>query len=277
MRITCPECGAGLKSKTGFLPGKTINCPKCETSFDVEESAEEDVPQGGKRAPVRAVAAADDEGDYPKKKKKKKRRDDEDGDGWSYRSSWIRYAVLGVLVVVMLVLGYFLIQKQRRDRQQERENAANSAKAQEADEAPPLRARETDRPQVKAPVQRLNPGGGGPVGQFGLPLTTEPLTGDQQRMTELKAKLKGQWEGVAPDGATHQVRYGDDGRFDHSVNFKDGRSQKAAGSWAATAVIGTKGLKLSRGSPTPVRVIFEDDELIHDTSTVGESVVLRRK
>ena len=106
--ITCPECGAGLKSASGFNPGQTATCPKCETDFEVTGPGEGRPP--------------DDEDYAPKKKKKKKAADDDGGEEWSYKKSWIRYAVLGVLVVVMLLLGYMLYQKRQREKEEARAN-----------------------------------------------------------------------------------------------------------------------------------------------------------
>ncbi|MFO0823072.1 MAG: hypothetical protein U0792_08115 [Gemmataceae bacterium] len=131
-RITCPECGAGMKSAAGFKVGKKVTCPKCEESFVVEEPQDEDEPEEeetprsakAKAPPSKATkrAARDDDDDEepeeeeeerPKKKKKKKRRNDEE---WSYRNSWIRYAILTVLIIIMCVLGYMLHLKRERER-----------------------------------------------------------------------------------------------------------------------------------------------------------------
>jgi len=114
-----------MKSATGFKLGKTVACPKCEAEFEVEEPAEEEAeeqPRKGKAAPSAAAkkpvkaAAQDDseeeEEERPKKKKKKKRGDDQE---WSYRNSWIRYAILTVLIIVMCVLGYMLHLKRERE------------------------------------------------------------------------------------------------------------------------------------------------------------------
>ncbi|MCE9565244.1 MAG: hypothetical protein K8U57_24695 [Planctomycetes bacterium] len=114
-----------MKSATGFKLGKTVECTKCGAEFEVEEPAEEEVeePKKGKAAPstvakkpVKAVGedeAGEDEEERPKKKKKKKKRDEEQE--WSYRNSWIRYAILTVLLIVMCVLGYMLYLKRERE------------------------------------------------------------------------------------------------------------------------------------------------------------------
>ncbi|VTT97047.1 unnamed protein product [Gemmataceae bacterium] len=97
-RLTCPGCGAGLKSAAGFKPGATVSCPKCSAEFEAEEPEVE--------------AEVEEEEEKPRKKKKKKKAEKE----WSYRNSWIRYAILGVLVAVMCVLGYMLYLKNEREK-----------------------------------------------------------------------------------------------------------------------------------------------------------------
>jgi uncharacterized Zn finger protein (UPF0148 family) len=124
-RLTCPECGAGLKSAAGFKPGSTVICPKCEAGFEAEEPEEEEdederpkkKPASGPQKKSAAVTRNDDEEDddedeRPKKKKKKKKADKE----WSYRNSWIRYAILAILLTVMCVLGYMLYLKNEREK-----------------------------------------------------------------------------------------------------------------------------------------------------------------
>ena len=128
-RIACPECGAALKSAAGFKLGATVSCPKCETDFEVEEPEEEEQPKKksktastglvSKKKPIKAATEEDEDEDDEqpkKKKKKKKKRSSDDGDEqWSYKNSWIRYAILTVLIIVMCVLGYMLHLKQKRE------------------------------------------------------------------------------------------------------------------------------------------------------------------
>lgn len=122
LKIKCPECRAGLKSATGFAVGQTVCCPKCETYFAVEEPEDEDeAPRTGKPAKkaVRAAVAEelpDDEDEEPRKKRKKRRDDDEDEER-SYKNSPLRYVILGVLIAVMLVLGYLLYEKKKSERE----------------------------------------------------------------------------------------------------------------------------------------------------------------
>ena len=147
-RIECPSCGAGLKSTAGFAVGQKIRCPKCQVPFAVEEPADaaDDVapppppkpaarpPAAPAKKPVKAVAAVaddnDDEDDRPRKKKRPA-RDDEDDDRprkkkkGGYKTSPVRFLILGVLLVALGVLGYMLYDK----KQKEKADAAKPAPA----------------------------------------------------------------------------------------------------------------------------------------------------
>ena len=268
-RIVCPECGAGLKSGSGFSVGETVSCPKCESAFTVEDpdDAEEEAPR-----------------------KKKRRRDDEDDDDGggkerSYKNSPLRYAVLGVLVVVMIVLGAMLVMKWKRERE--------AAKAPPPDDTPaalpppgPLAARPMGGPPVgnpNAPRPVVNPGfpkgnqfqpkaaGGVGFAPFGLPGGAVDV---QKIRAELGQKLVGSWEGTAPDGSVHKVQYQPNGQYTLVVEGPKGSS--TGGNYQVTGLVGTKGLKLNLGG-RPATVVFEDDELIQGTGTPGQSVVLRKK
>jgi Leucine-rich repeat (LRR) protein len=177
-RIPCPECGAGLKSSSGFVVGKTVCCPKCETYFTVEEPAEENQemeesespkksltsspsskgkPGLGKK-PIKAASIADDddedeeeEEDRPRKKKKKKRRDDDEEER-SYKNSPLRFAILGLLIIVMLVGAFFLYKKYRKEHTEEETASSSSSSSTET------------APQA---FPKTNFGPGGPQGKFG--------------------------------------------------------------------------------------------------------------
>ena len=119
-KVTCPECGAGLRSKSGFTAGESVECPKCEAAFTVEEP-EEPKPRKPARA---AVVVDDDDDDDDRPRKKRRRRDDDDDDDApkrSYKNSPIRFIILGVLIVIMLVLAYFLYVKKDKEA---KDNAA---------------------------------------------------------------------------------------------------------------------------------------------------------
>lgn len=130
---TCPECRTKLRSTkpTGFVAGEALECPKCGTYFAAEavtpakpvaakprvavvNDDDEDEQPRKKKAKVRAIEEDDEEDlDEPPRKKSKKR----DGDERSYKSSPLRFIILGILVVIMLVLAVFLYLKWQREKE----------------------------------------------------------------------------------------------------------------------------------------------------------------
>lgn len=316
-RIECPECGAGLKSASGFKAGQYVACPKCEVNFAVElpandEDEAEDVEEvRPAKKKAKAVAARpadedDDDDDRPKKKKKKKkgREDDDDDDESerSYKNSPIRFAILGVLVVVMIVLGVMLIIK----KQNENKETANAGDNPEQTGNPPI-------PPPPGGLQIPGPPGigGGPAPKGGFPAPKGgfpapkggfpapkggnggfvpnngggPVGGDSlfadtprpgspefvQNMNKLGGKIVGSWEGTTPNGQVLKVTYQSSGQF-----TLDAGGKQTNGKWQATDLIGGKVLKINRGGVI-LKVAFEGDELIHDTGTPGETVVLKKK
>lgn len=287
LKIRCTECGAGLSSKSGFTPGETVLCPKCETEFAVPEPEDDDATPARKK--VRAVVEDDDD-DRPRKKRKK-RRDDDDEPKKSFKNSPLRYAILGVLVVVMIVLGVLLYQKKMREREEADGGGAKpSGDSGEKPVIPPPPGGPNPmvpplgfpkQPNPKQPNPKLpnpkqpNPGGGSPLdGLFG-----QPNPAETRELTEtLSKRLVGVWTGTQADGGMRRVEYKANGTFTDAVT--GGKSpREQAGTWKAAAPIGTRGLKLDRtgGGRSPVRVTFEDDELVHDGDAPGDSVVLRKK
>ena len=125
MRITCPECGAGLKSPDGFTVGQEVECPKCSTEFEVEKPvaakttalAPSQTKALNKKTTKLSARDDDDDDDKPKKAKKKKKKAADEEEEWSYKNSWIRYAVLGVLFVILAVLAYFLYVKKKKEKE----------------------------------------------------------------------------------------------------------------------------------------------------------------
>lgn len=118
LRVTCPECDAALTSKTGFTAGKEITCPKCDAEFEV--------PAPKVATAKKPAAVDDDEEDRPQRRKRSREDDDDDDDrprrkknkeSGGYKNSPIRFVVLGVLVLVMIVLGGFLVLKLMKDRE----------------------------------------------------------------------------------------------------------------------------------------------------------------
>jgi hypothetical protein len=307
-RVPCPECGAGLKSPSGFKVGQTVCCPKCETYFTVEEPADEEAAgakksaaagkagaAGGKK-PVKAAAVADDAEDAAPRKKKKKVAEDEEDEERSYKNSPARYAVLGVLVLVMIGLGVMLIIKKR-----------NEAKDDDTADKPNPNVVIPDKlaPPPANPPGQAAPGVGGggvrpkvdpktnpgvvppksnPGGNFAIPLLDGGgsfLTPQQAlaKVTEFKSKLAGTWRANLGGGRTSELVYRPDGTFTDTLTT--GATPKVVnGTWTATSLTsGNKGLLVNRtagGARTTVKAVFEGDELLHDTQERGLTGVFRK-
>ena len=115
-KATCPECGAKLSSPDGFDIGEEVECPKCETEFKVRVPKPATVPSKATPKAVKAKEIEDDDEDdedYEDEspRKKKKRGSHRDDGEKSYKKSPLRFVILGVLVLIMLVGGFFLVRK----------------------------------------------------------------------------------------------------------------------------------------------------------------------
>ncbi len=303
LKVKCPECNAGLKSPTGFTVGQAVSCPKCETDFTVEE-------------PEKAGSPADeDDDDAPVTKKKKKGNDDYDDDEKptrSYKNSPARYAVLGVLVVIMLVLGYFLYEKKKKER--EADAANNAARDGDGDGTPPplLKGPEIGinpnpnpkgkgkganppPPPPPAPVKpkdpmppipmpkEANPKGpnipidpfGGLLGGGGVPDAKTALV-----LTEkYKTALAGTWTADLGDGATEELTYTATGTFTAKLTGPNGAT--ANGKFTVLGLSGTKGLWLRlEAAGAPVRIVavaFDGHELEHPSLQKGLVSTFKKK
>jgi uncharacterized Zn finger protein (UPF0148 family) len=126
-KVTCPECGAVLKTKSprGFKVDDSLECPKCQTYFAVEEPnpGPNDRPKPVKKAVAAVIADDDDDDDdRPRKKRKKRARDDEETSGYvKYRRSPLRFIILGVLVAVMIVMAVLLWFKWENQKKADKE------------------------------------------------------------------------------------------------------------------------------------------------------------
>ena len=300
LKIKCPECSAGLKSAAGFTPGQTVCCPKCETYFAVEEP-DGDEPRAGKK-PVKAAVSDDDEDDdedhKPRKKKKKARAYDEDEDGErSYKKSPLRFVILGVLVVVMLVLAYFLYDKKKKERE-----AADGTPA-------PADVDATGQPRLANPNggPKLQPAGvgnngnlpgrnpnprpkpkGPDVGAVAVGAVGDLLGGGGPRNPAEAAKMRakytaalvGTWTADLGDGAAEELTYAADGTFIATRTGPDAAT--AEGKYAVKGLVGTKGLKLQLTTDAGTRTatataVFEDDELQHPSLQPGITATFRKK
>jgi len=226
-RIACPDCGAALKSPSGFTVGKNVCCPKCETHFTVEDPVEEEVEAEDTPRKKRVQTVVDDEDDddddQPKKKKKKKKKKANQ----SYKNSAIRYAIFGVLVTTMLVLGVFLIFKKKPE-------ANEQARADES--SPPADKQKSPSPSLP----RVNQGDQSPKmqKQFWEPTEGPP---DEPAMNEPAAKkfremLIGKWrmefenKDKKPDSAT--IEYKSNGLYVAVLHDREeNRQESMTGTW----------------------------------------------
>jgi uncharacterized Zn finger protein (UPF0148 family) len=283
-RVACPECGAGLKSPTGFNVGQTVCCPKCESYFVVEKPEESD-GEVGKKKPLKASSSRDDDDDYDQPKKKRKNRDE---DVSSYKNSPIRYIILGVLIIAMCVLGYMLYEKKQREG---RDTADSGGDHPQPVIPPPPTIGIPPPPKLgggvglpKLPNPRLpnpklpNPspptGGGGLPGIPGLSSsgTVLPPAETFALVTKFKKQIVGSWKADLGDGKSSTIEYLADGTFTDTLDV-GGKPTTVKGTWAAGALAaGNKGFQINRtvnGTKTQVKAIFEDDEMLHDTQEKG--------
>lgn len=300
LKTRCPECNAGLKSPTGFAVGQTVCCPKCETYFAVEEPEGEEpkkAPAGAKGKATDAPAAKktlkatvaddDDDDDAPKKKKKKKVSYDEDEEGTrSYKNSPLRFVVLGVLVVVMLVMGYFLYDKRKKEA-----GGGDTSR----DEAAVVNPRVADQNGPK--LQPIQPGlavggpkqpdpggkGGAPAVPFGLGLG---LGGDpaltpaeiQKRTDKFKTMLVGTWVADLGGGVTEELTYTANGTF--TTKLTGPAPATLTAKYTIKELVGTKGVKIqldTGGGTRTVVALLDGDELEHPSLQEGVTGTFRKK
>jgi len=226
-RVVCPSCQAGLKSAAGFKPRQKLRCPKCQGIVTVpapvvevlDDEMEDKAPpppkpsakSSIKKIPVAANLEDDDEEqeDRPVRKKKKKK-------GGSYKSSPIRFVILGVLFVVLGVMGYMLFLKKATDKETIAHNEKVKAKQGTTDEG--------DEP---APIaSSANPKGKG---------TYIAATAPPEQRGDLMAfgrKLIGNWKGSVTKLPTITAEYtfNADGTFQAEIQ-ENGQHGSRRGTW----------------------------------------------
>jgi uncharacterized Zn finger protein (UPF0148 family) len=163
----------------------------------------------------------DEDDDRPKKKKKKKKRDDEEEGGFSYSKSWIRLAVLGVLLTVLGVLGYMLYEKNKKEKQQD----APSAQKDDDDPSKPI-----NQDQIRAAREKAQKGRDAARDGKGQPVNVQPPPPAPPPSQEvLKKRLTGTW--VSRQGTTtHKIEYNDDGTFVYTKTA-GGEDESIEGTW----------------------------------------------
>jgi hypothetical protein len=307
-RIACPECGAGLKSASGFTPGQTVSCPKCETYFAVEDAGDATSTATAGKKPVRAAASDDDYDDTPKGTKK--RRDEE----WSYRNSPARYAVLGVLVLVMCVLGYLLYEKKQREAEDQANNrieddppvaapgmpggplappklggvgvkmgrppgGGKGGAAPPLPPPPPLPKKGNTGAVNPTPMPKQGGGGGSPFDLLPGGGSAPNAAEDDMLTKKYRDMLVGTWKADLGKGVTAELAYGADGTVTETVTTPEGPSTRS-GKWSVTGLVGRKGIAVSwtggTAKATTHRLIFEDDELEHPVSSQNLTGIFRK-
>lgn len=207
--LTCPECNAGIESSSGYTPGQVVRCPKCETEFTVEDGGS--AAAGGSAQPVaRRVGESDD---YQPSARRASASS-------SYKNSWVRYAVLGVLLAVLGVLGFMLYQK----RMNEGKDSASGNGDEES--VKPVDARVVGAAPKLTP---LVPNGGG-----GAITTDRPKRDKTEKKKamlstdEIKSKLVGVWGNKKEQCS---MEYKADGTFLYKVEKEGMPAKSIAGKW----------------------------------------------
>jgi hypothetical protein len=250
-RIACPECGAVVHSAAGFTAGQIVNCSKCETEFTVDAAA------------LRSAAAGEAAEDFVPGKTSGAN----DAAEWSYRNSTLRYVVLGVLLVIMVGLGYMLYDKKMKER---KEDGAPEGRGIPPAELP------TEK-DMKLPPDPTPAGGapkkGGGAGPKGKDKTENKDKGNSQpkakgpSVDEAKATLTGRWES-RHEGRDISVEYKADGTFSYGAE-QDGKADKPmTGKWKVESVEVV-------GTPMGTLTILKTEWAVDGQPAINEVVILR--
>lgn len=278
-KIRCPECDAALKSEDGFTPGEEVTCPKCDTAFAVPKPKAKAV-----------LAEADEPAEAPKKKKKKAAASEDEPR--SYKNSPLRYAILGVLVVVMIVLGVMLYLKKgtvepevaNNDPPPNAQQPINIQPVQPQPKLPTFPTPKFPNPKVNPKQPGKQPSGGAGGGLLGNIDPLSPIFGGaptpaqgKQIVAKYSAALVGSWASEA-GGAKDEVAYLADGTF---VASRTGPgAAKASGKYTVVGPAGSTGLKLKLETDAGTRTInvsFDGDALEHPTLEKGVTATFQRK
>ncbi|HJZ54150.1 MAG TPA: hypothetical protein VKE74_04300 [Gemmataceae bacterium] len=175
--------------------------------------------------------------------------------------------VLVVLLVILLAgggaLGFLWYQRQAE---------AERAQAEQAEAEARERERERELKKPSAPSKSLDLGRAGAMLDALAGRSKRSSAEPQQTSARLSSQLVGTWRtkpGAAPERV---IEYRSDGTYRDAL--AGGRTLE--GTWKVAGASGQKVLKVERtgGGPSPVRVTFEDGELIHDGDEPGSTSVL---
>lgn len=252
LRVTCPECDAALTSKTGFTAGKEITCPRCDAEFEVT------APKVASAKPVakKSSAVDDDENDRPQKRKRSREEDEDDEDdrprkrkkgSGGYKTSPLRFVVLGILVLVMLGLGVALIMKMMKDREDAK---ADSGSGDDGVAEVDNRRAVNSGLELKPLANPGSPAGGNPTPPaVNVQKCIDPkLTGAElETARKLGTVLVGKWiVPMSKNDDQYTIEYKADGTYTESRK-KTGKS--SSGKWLIVKATDPT-LTLQRGSQT---------------------------
>lgn len=287
-KLKCPECSAGLKSAAGFRVGQTVCCPKCETYFVVEDPEEEEAlddedgnpkpARGAGKKSVRAAAVVDD-GDEEKPKQKKKKKRVEEDEERSYKNSPVRYIVLGVLILIMLVLGFLLYLKRKNEAAAANEPAPKSEPTSEPPRNP-IQPKGAPIALAKDNGKRPPIGKGPGAGPLDDLFVNGPATAAeaQKLLAKYTTELIGTWAADLGAGTKEELTYAAGGTF-RATRTGPGAAT-VSGKYTVKNLVGTKGLKLQLDGPDGARTInvtFENNELQHPSLEKGVTATFRKK
>jgi predicted Zn finger-like uncharacterized protein len=273
LRATCPECRAAVTSESGFSAGEVVTCPKCGTYFEAT------APKAAAAIPAKPAnkkSAPDQEeddmeyDDRPQKKAKRRRDDDEEYDddddrprkgkkkAGGYKTSPVRFVVLGILVATMLVLGVFLVLKMKKERDDAKlDGDGNTEELAELDNRVAVNSGLKLKPLANPGSPAGGGGGGGVVPQPTLVDLTKcidpKLTGPElETARRLGSALVGKWSvPMAKTDDLYTFEYKMDGTFSESRK-KSGKT--ASGSWQIVKADGST-LTIRRGQLTVTAVL----------------------
>jgi hypothetical protein len=249
-QLDCPECGAKLRSATGFEPGKKIRCPKCKEVVTVpgpearvskarpaparDEDDEDDRPAARRKAaavkPSRPRRDEDDEDDEdrdddedeaPRRRKKGKKKE---AAGFFTPGRIAIYGGLLAAVIAGVIVLVIVLKKGDGDSGGQ--------------------ARKDDKPRDGAPRDG-SPRDGGPKdgapgdGGIAFDKVLHPGLVSHDGARAAVTKLVGKWSG-SKGAKSIEVTYRGDGTFKQVITDK-GQTFPFEGTWKLTAVGGNQG------------------------------------
>ncbi len=117
LKTKCPKCKVGISSAKGFAVNQAICCPKCGTGFIVEKPTGAKEPAATAPKAARPLPVTSHQGDPKLAQAVPLSLDDDEVDQPAPKKApgLIRYLIVGALVVLIGVVGYFFYVKKHKD------------------------------------------------------------------------------------------------------------------------------------------------------------------